>query len=88
MAWQSRWLKAGLQREAVLFSSALGWLRSPRRADIVGRSVAEFADGFDSFRARFGNEDDGAAFVTEGRAHLIGEIFFVLLGKEFFAIDE
>ena len=54
----------------------------------MGCSVSEFADGFDGFWAGLGNEDDGAAFVTKGGAHLVGEVFFVLLGKEFFAIDE
>jgi hypothetical protein len=50
--------------------------------------VSEFPYGFDGLWAGLGNEDDGAAFVAERDPHLVSEIFFVLLGKEFFAVDE
>jgi hypothetical protein len=53
-----------------------------------GAVVAQLSDGFNGLWTRFGNEDNGATFIAEGGAHLISEVFFILLRKKFFAIDE
>ena len=50
--------------------------------------MTDFPHGFDGFRPRFGNQDDRTPFEAKCGAHLVGQIFFVLLGKKFFAIDE
>src|SRR3954471_2993299 len=48
----------------------------------------EFPDGFDRFGACLGDEDDGTTLITESDAHLVSEIFFILVRKQIFAIDE
>src|SRR5207302_2043662 len=40
------------------------------------------------FWAGLGDEDDRTAFVTEGAAHLVGQIFLILVGKKFVAVDK
>ena len=69
-------------------------LKSAVVGKIVGakRLLSAFADGFthwlDRFWACFGDQYDGATFVAECPTDLIGEILFVLLGKEFLTIDK
>src|SRR5262249_15827894 len=46
------------------------------------------ADWLDSFWSGLRGEDQWAAFVTEGAAHLVGEGFLVLGREEFVAVDE
>lgn len=46
------------------------------------------AYGADGFRAFFGDEEEGASFIAEGLAKFSGQVFFVVLGEEFFSVDE
>lgn len=46
------------------------------------------ADGSDGFRAFFRDEEEGAAFVAESFAKFSGQVFFVVLGEEFFSVNE
>ena len=48
----------------------------------------EFSDGLDGFGTGFGNQHDRAAFITEGGADGISEVFLVLRGEKFVSIDE
>lgn len=52
------------------------------------RLWARSADGTDGFGAFFGDEEEGTAFIAEGFAKFSGQVFFVVLGEEFFSIDE
>ena len=47
-----------------------------------------FANGFDGLGARPPHQHDGAAFETEGAPHFARQIFFILVRKQIFAVDE
>ena len=47
-----------------------------------------FSHGFNCFRPSLRHESDRTAFITEGRAHFVGQIFFVGVGKKLVAVDE
>jgi len=48
----------------------------------------ELSYRLDGFRARFGHEHHRAAFIAKRLAHLVGQVFFVLVGKQLVAVDE
>lgn len=52
------------------------------------RLLVGSADGADGFGAFFRDEEEGATFIAEGFAKFSGQVFFVVLGEEFFSVDE
>lgn len=58
------------------------------RNRLARRLVSWFPDRFDGFWAGFRDKYDRTAFIAEGRAHLVGQILFILLREEFLSIDE
>src|SRR3974390_217344 len=49
---------------------------------------ARFTNRFDGLGAGLRDEDDGAAFVAEGGAHLAGQVFAVGVGEQIIAVDK
>src|SRR4051812_29051869 len=48
----------------------------------------EFPHRLDGLRPRFGHQYDWTSFIPERHAHLVGQVFFVLVGEQFVAVDE
>jgi hypothetical protein len=48
----------------------------------------ELSYRLNGFRARFGHEHHRAAFIAKRPAQFAGQIFFVLVGKQFVTVDE